>query len=998
MANTRISPFIKRLRTNGGSIYVFSSASQDIGLNINERNNKVKISNFALLEIPNITESSTGYKNNTFNVRNIVGAWEYEQNNASVKDGRILIAESFQNYALNLEANLLALNTYNPQLSATISERVFWKWLKEIGTVRWNDPSTLANGTTYWNEEIGSNNYSSVIKYIGQVSAGNVRVDTFGTYNETYILVPTSHGQTRAYFKQMEDDNYHHGIEIPNGGENILGRDNYMKPHPDGLSFSAYYDFVDSSIYVGTTPYYTYYDNSTGSYSPGWWYNAEGFNPISLHNAYLTDSSSYLNTKIYNVDLKYQGGSTITFRRSKLDCMSIEFNLDNLKMIYGDPTLSFDRMATDYQVSDSFMFNAVLIYYSIYNTTMDTILATNLLGVMFLDAPSGNSSEIGTGLQGIQLPSLEKIASGVNGFGTSYSLRLNIKTDNMLDDTQAVIIDESTSDQLWPEEWQTAFQNLAIAVNTLTQQNATFNYISGQYVVLQGNQTQILNRLIGLENIVAEIGRDIKGIPGTVPLFTDGDDPLTESSIYMRYGRVGIFNNDPKYPVDIDANVKTLDLTIENAIRDTSGNILIGYGSPLQIGSSTNFREVNIYSGQDDPAFIIDISNNINLNGDVSIIGQLEVDSSVVFKSSVLFESSIMSPFFDFSKTYMRLPQNVGSGLTWDGTYLNTIPSSDVSAPGIKGDIQFAGSGGSLSADPSSRIVWDSSNGRLGVGIKTPLYTAHVVGKLNVDGSILLNGALFTVTPPAGLNTQLQINNSGSFGGSLLTWNGATFGIDGSILFTNTLNRTISIAAGTTARTLTISSNNQSASGGNGGEVILNGGISGASGGNGGDVSINGGLSIGVGGGVGGSIYIYGGGATNNGSGGNIYIGGGIGGVASGLVFIKGFSANFRNLNISGNILSTDDTIQSSDLSGVPILTLPDALSNPGKIFRFHRKTVPASDYDIKILAGGSDKIEYSNTYILLKTEGSSVTIQSTGVSGQNAWIILGSYGTITVT
>ena len=92
MANTRISPFIKRLRTNGGSIYVFSSASQDIGLNINERNNKVKISNFALLEIPNITESSTGYKNNTFNVRNIVGAWEYEQNNASVKDGRILIA------------------------------------------------------------------------------------------------------------------------------------------------------------------------------------------------------------------------------------------------------------------------------------------------------------------------------------------------------------------------------------------------------------------------------------------------------------------------------------------------------------------------------------------------------------------------------------------------------------------------------------------------------------------------------------------------------------------------------------------------------------------------------------------------------------------------------------------------------------------------------------------------------------------------------------------
>ena len=44
---------------------------------------------------------------------------------------------------------------------------------------------------------------------------------------------------------------------------------------------------------------------------------------------------------------------------------------------------------------------------------------------------------------------------------------------------------------------------------------------------------------------------------------------------------------------------------IETAIRDVSGNILLGYGSPLQIGSSTGSREIVFYSGQGAPAFSI---------------------------------------------------------------------------------------------------------------------------------------------------------------------------------------------------------------------------------------------------------------------------------------------------------------------------------------------------------------------------------------------------------
>lgn len=677
--SNRITPFVKRMRANGGTIYTFSSAIEDIGLNINERNNIVKISHFALLDIPNIAESSVGYVNNTFNVRNIIGDWEYERNNTSIKDGRVLIAESFQNYALNLESNLLNQSTYNPEISATVSERVFWKWLKETGSIRWNDPSTAGNNVRYWQEEIDSNNYTSVVKYVGPVSAGNVRIDTFGTYNETYVLVPTSHGQTRAYFRQLEDDNYKHGMMIGDLGENILGRESYTKPHPDGLSYRAYYDFVDSStVLSGGSSYDLFYDPSTGSYSPGWWYSTYNINPGATYtnNVYLTDLSTYLTTEIYNTDLFYDatgGGNDITFRRSNIDCIQLEFNLDNLKTIFGDSALTYDSMAIDYSIDDTFNFNSVLIYYTVYNQTRDEILATNLLGIMFLDAPSGSSSDIVTSGQGILLPSLEKIQSGATGFGTSYSLRLNIKTDNMLDDTQAVIADESTSDQLWAEEWQQAFSNLEIAVNTLTQQNSTINYISGQYMNIQENQNSILNSLTSLQNKVNDIGTDIQGEAGTIPLFSDGDDPLIESSIYMKFGRVGVFNNDPKWGLHVDSSVKTKEIVIENAIRDTSNNILLGYGSPLQIGSSTNYRKVNIYTGNNTPNISLDTSNNVVFNSDVSIVGNLIVDGSTYFE--FLSVENLTSTTFDFTKTYIDTT-NIGSGLDWDGTYLNVTPFS----------------------------------------------------------------------------------------------------------------------------------------------------------------------------------------------------------------------------------------------------------------------------------------------------------------------------------
>ncbi|MFW6377180.1 MAG: hypothetical protein ACOCZ5_00905 [bacterium] len=533
MAHNRITPFIKRLRTNGGTIYTFSSSQEDIGLNINERNNIVKISHFALLDLPEINEPND-ISTNKMNLFAIPGAFDHEKESGTIKDGRSLIAESFQNYALNLESLLLNREDYNPNLRRTVSERVFWKWLKETGAIRWTH-----DADDNWVEEsfIDTSTYKPIVKYIGPVSAGNIKTDNFGTYNETYLLIPTSHGQTNAYFYQYDDDNYKHGLVLGDLSENILGREDYTKPHPDILDYVAYYDFVDSSSYVGSyNTYFKTYD--ADPYEPGWWYSQ--YEDLTLNfsdNAYIIDSSEYLvmggetGSINYNCKLKYDdgGGDVIEFLRSNIDALSLQLDLDELKDIYDDDTLTYDKIATEYSINDDFEFNAALIYYSVYNSTGETRLSTNLLGIYFLDAPVGNSQDIGE--DGIKIPSLEKIQSTATGFGTSYQMRLNIKSGNIIDDTQAVFVDKSTSDQVYPDDFTEVFNNLNESVKILMQNQETINYISDQYADMTEKMDLISNNVENIQTDVEESQTQIVSELINAKNIDDGD------SIGVYYGK-----------------------------------------------------------------------------------------------------------------------------------------------------------------------------------------------------------------------------------------------------------------------------------------------------------------------------------------------------------------------------------------------------------------------------------------------------------------------------
>ncbi len=666
-----ITPFVKRMRTQGGTMYTFSSAVEDIGLNINERNNIVKMSNFALLNIPDI-KAPDNLQQNRFNVFAIDGALKNYENSGSIKDGRVVIAESFQNYALNLETNLLSSNDYNPALLRTVPERVFWKWIKESGAVRWTKDVSNNN---YWIEEIDTDSsvgYNSVVKYVGEISAGSVRTNTFGTYNETYVLVPTSHGQTRVYFKQIYDDNYKSSMKIGPGDINILGRESYLQPHPDGLSLKADYDVIDSSTISGG--WSMSYDTSDGSgYQPGWWYTAQEQSFVD-ENWYTTDVSTVLDSSLYNYKLKYEkSGEVIEFQRSNVDALEIEYNINNLKTIFGDSTLTFDKMAIEDSIDDHFEFNAVLIYYRVYNKTLDKILATNLLGVLFLDAPSGNTVGFMEDME-ITIPTISKLQSISTGFGSSYSFRINIKSDNMIDDTQATIFDESTSSQVALENWGSVLSNLEQSLNILNTHTGTINYITEQYMDVKDTQTQQGNSLTDLQYQINDLetlenNLVVNPTPGMLSMF-NGDEQLVDSSIFMNIdnNNIGVFTKDPSYPFHVDSSMKTYDIIIENAVRDVSGNILLGYGSPLQIGSTTNYREVDIYTGNDTPALHIYENNNLDFDGSVVISGNLSAENISANIIGYVSDASLSEGDVQISGYFKE--SSIGSGLSWNGSSL----------------------------------------------------------------------------------------------------------------------------------------------------------------------------------------------------------------------------------------------------------------------------------------------------------------------------------------
>ena len=424
------SPLIRTPQLQGGTLYTFSSAARDLSRTMNSDNLKFVFSKFVLLDIPDfksLDPDTFGTYDNYMQFNTIDGVI---QNQAYSSDDNINWAEGMQNYALNLENLILNDSGFDDTLNRSVSERVFFKWLKETGAIRFREATAdeksavLVNaGTKRFVEEdektTGTERYKKVVKYIGDIDIVNNVQKAGDAYTELYIYVPTEVGSTPVVlFDSISDDNYEPGLRIEGTSEFINGRDS-STVHPEALDLRAFYDYDDPLAGAGSGGYTDGDANWMGQTTPPTEFDSYFTEPTAFDNPANDDIVKY--REDYNLT---PSGKYVAYRRSKLDGISVDFNPQDYAGIQTDATISTIAEYNSTAGSKNFQFNAVLLYYDVYDPSDTSTKSTNLYGVLLTD----NITETPSGGQ-INRFQKYKPNELTKENGNSYGLKVNLKFD-----------------------------------------------------------------------------------------------------------------------------------------------------------------------------------------------------------------------------------------------------------------------------------------------------------------------------------------------------------------------------------------------------------------------------------------------------------------------------------------------------------------------------------------------------------------------------------------
>ena len=524
-----------RPRSQGGTFYTFGSALEDIGLNINESRNRVEMSHYVLLDIPNFDKDRDGSVGN-LHLRNNM---DYS-NDTSTNQGDMMFAESFQDFVLNMETVVRNQSEYNFAAPKTVSERVFWKWMFRDRLT--NDFFTYDASSGYYYE----NQSTSIAKAFGTISAGAQRTDDNGIYNETFVQIPSSYGQMRVNFKQVFDENYTLGSYTGTTQNRIegFGSGNGLKTLRScmfRLSSGAYFPTVGTSITqvaqniqftvtaVDRTNLYVYAKTEVNISSIGGtgsitWDN--GSSQTASYSAFsvLSTNNVVATTEISSVpiaDSSSDGYYTYIVSNSgktASDSFEVELDIAKLRQLYENPSLSYDDIGMgkvkDGSVYTDFTFNAILVYYSIYNSDKTKRLATNAYGIYVLD------NSVPSGIDGVFFfPSLNKIQATTLKQGTSYSFRINIKPTTAYSG-DIHVEDNSTAAFEMSEDFTDILRNLSSALTTL-RTNTRLLYS------IKKEDTEVKDMVAKTMEKIDDIEADVNGI-------VNGNFPYTAAGIYRQ--------------------------------------------------------------------------------------------------------------------------------------------------------------------------------------------------------------------------------------------------------------------------------------------------------------------------------------------------------------------------------------------------------------------------------------------------------------------------------
>ena len=416
------TPLLQKLRDVGGTLYVFPSATEDIGLNLQSTTTGVAMSHFALLNIPELS------------IKNCLK--ETTHTNIKAQNGNEALAMSLQNYAMNFETYLTNRDEYNYQKLETVSEKVFWHWAMHVGIL---NPADISNGSTGNQDVYIEKAYNddkeepdnTVLKCFGAIDAGNQLSTEFGMFNETYVNIPTSWGAGPVYLKRTDSDNFKLGTQYYiNNADHLEGRGDE----------NAYYSYTGGQDY----PFFDFIKSD----------NHE-----------------------YRID-KVNDGFEILKDLNQIQTVSRNrFGKDDLIIdSYDDINIDVEN---NLNVDQEFQFNTILLYYSVYDQDdlVKTPYATNLFGIIFLDGARFKKDDSVI----FSIPSITKRKSSTKQFGNSYSFRVNLKTMSVYDNTDAIIQDNTTISGVNAVEFSDAISNMNRAIDIMNSNLTTTMKIQDQY-------------------------------------------------------------------------------------------------------------------------------------------------------------------------------------------------------------------------------------------------------------------------------------------------------------------------------------------------------------------------------------------------------------------------------------------------------------------------------------------------------------------------------------
>ena len=536
---------------------------EDIGLNINENHNRVEISHYVLLNLPEFSYKEGSHDSQYLNLKTTL-KYDDDIHKEDKTQGDFIFAESFQDYCLNMETIIRNNDSYNYASNKTVSERVFWKWI--FRHIR-NKSELNTDGKYYWEDQD-----TAIAKGFGLISAGSQRTDDSGLYNETFVQIPSSYGQMRVLFKKVVDENYQANknyigtnvnpleeyienigedeIELPKDVKFFMVSDDFNYPAQNTIitetttnskfivkeshkiDYEIICEWVSDIVTIPENGLLTINDVNQ-EYS-----GFDGPDPGDSDDIVI--KSTGISPKA-SADRYELAGNPIYNVTNDSDMFEVELDISKLNQYYSDlggsDNLTYDNIGTGHtgvnDIDDSYgdyKFNAILVYYSIYDSNKTKRLATNAYGIYLLNTSLEASEEENEDSQlFFYYPSLDKIKSTNKKNGSSYSFRINVRPTTAYSGDIRVN-DNSTAAYSMSEDFNDVLRNLTAAVTTMKENAKTL------YDIAKDSRD--------VKRLAEDTMEKVNDIETNVDNIKNGNFPYTASNIFTQEGSGRVISSD----------------------------------------------------------------------------------------------------------------------------------------------------------------------------------------------------------------------------------------------------------------------------------------------------------------------------------------------------------------------------------------------------------------------------------------------------------------------